>query len=214
MKINQSFIDNYLLGSGSVDNYLFENCENDILQEICKILKTGIIKNRQCVVYVTKDEEFQVLKLLEQCESSYERTILARDFANSKIMREIYRGVDDKKFGICDNHLNAFYKVDMWTAKSNHKEGVIFPYDIITFVKEKERIDLNVVFEDISSFEIQRAFNNYMSSRLPLSVKFFSTGKLASYADESLNLIQSPHDFISVNVKNFIDEDNNENEEV
>lgn len=209
MKINKSFIDNYLLTSGAVDNYLFENCEINFIKEICDILKSGKSEKRQCIVRVTKDEEHMVLKLLSQCSNQMERTILVRDFVNSKIMLEVYRGVNKEEFERCSKHLSAFYNADMWCAKENHKDGVVFPYDIINFVKNEHKFDLNVVFEDIESFEIQRAFNNYMSARLPLSVKFFHTSKMASYADETLNLIQSPHDFISVNPNNFIEKINN-----
>ena len=210
MKISQSFIDNYLLVSGTVDNYLFENCEKDLLEEIIKLLRFNKTEKRQCIVCVTNDEEIKVLKLLDECQSSYERAILVRDFANAKVMRELYNGVDNKKLEVIDNHLNAFYRGDLWSVKTNHSDSTIFPYDIITFIKEQERVELNVFFEDIKSFEIQRAFNNYMSSRLPLSVKFFTNGKLASYSDQALNLIQSPHDFVSVNVSNFIEVDENE----
>lgn len=206
MKINQSFTDNYLMTSGSVDNYLFENCEKYLIEEICSILKSGKSKNRQCIIRVTKDEEQMVLKLLSQCSNQIERTILVRDFVNAKIMLEVYRGVKKEEFERCSQHLSAFYNADMWRAKGNHKDSVIFPYDIINFVKNNERVDLNVVLEDIESFEIQRAFNNYMSARLPLSVKFFLTNKLSSSADEALNLIQSPHDFISVKPNKFVEE--------
>ena len=211
--MNKSFIDNYLLDSGSVDNYLFENCEKVVLDEIYKVLRTSVTKKRQCIVKLTNEEEKQVLALLDKCKSSYERTVLTRDFVNAKIMVEVYRGVDKALFERYTKQLNAFYNLDIVQAKENHRYGVLFPYDIINYVKNKEKIELNVFFENIKSFEIQRAFNNYMSARLPLSVKFFMPGRMVSNADESVNMIQSPHDFISVNVSKFIETEEKDNKE-
>ena len=81
------------------------------------------------------------------------------------------------------------------------------PYEVRRFQNKYGRIELNFFLEDTQSIILQQAINVFVSSREPYSVTIFTTSdKQPTYYNLNGNIIECPHDFILINMKNFIKE--------
>ena len=68
------------------------------------------------------------------------------------------------------------------------------------------KFELNIFLDNTQNIYLQQAINNFISSREPFSVKLFATQeRLSTYCDQLGNFIQSPHDYMNMNVNKFIE---------
>lgn len=204
MNLNKTFIDSYLTFDGRSDNYVFENCPQEFLDFAFNKFNSEKREGKVCAIKWRVQDETILQAVLDKCGNVYEEKLLTQDYIYARIMQGVYSVRNSEEFSKICKHLGAFYSGDMWEIKGLHKESVMFPLDLINAVKKYGKFDLCIFFEDIKNFEMQRTFNNLLSSRLPLSVKFFSGKRLISGIDSSGIMIQNPHDYMSVDVNKFI----------
>ena len=93
---------------------------------------------------------------------------------------------------------------DIEKVKKYHSVAPM-PFDITNFSREIQKIELNFILNNTQNVYIQEAINNFISSREPYSVKIFSSHSLPSYRDQTKNLIECPHDYMSRNISDFIE---------
>ena len=70
------------------------------------------------------------------------------------------------------------------------------------------------MLEDVNNQYLQQAINLFLSAREPYSVKVFTNSeRLATYYDLNGNIIQCPHDFMTRDVRPFVEQSINEKEQ-
>jgi hypothetical protein len=123
---------------------------------------------------------------------------------------EVVKDIPEKgmHFSILKEQIKAFYNNEFWKVKQFHATS-FFPNDVAEYSKKFGKIELNFFLIETKNVELQRAINNFISSRTPYSIKIFTTNaKLSSYADQAGNLIQSPHDYMTRDVREYIENEN------
>lgn len=119
-------------------------------------------------------------------------------------MLEYIRG-DSQKEREYSQAINAIERGEYDRAKSYHVKAPLI-HDISLAVKSKGiRAELDIFLVDNKSVVLQKAINNFLSARMPISIKVFSTNKLLSYFDQNGIMIECPHDFMVINVNNYIE---------
>lgn len=205
IEINEHFKKSYLTCGNTRDNFIFENCLNEFVQLAECSLKASQNGTQSCCIKITKDLEEKLESTLSQCENDIQRKIVARELFATLFMFELIKKTPQKdklksdlKMGLSDILSGDFEKTKKYIMTAPT------PYDIENYIQSHQKIELNIFLYDIQNKPLQQAINNYISSRLPYSVKIFSNKPLASYLDQNKNRIEVPHDYMTINVKNFI----------
>lgn len=205
MEIEVNFKNSYLICGATYDNFIFENCPKPFMKEAFKLLcePTTIYP---CNVIITKSDEKKVENILNECSTELQKIILARDFITALVMREVLKGIPAKKSSlhVLDLQIKAFLDGEMYKVKQYHFSAY-FPSDVARYYGKFGAFEVNFFLLDTNNVYIQKAVNNFFSCRAPYCVKLFTNNKrLPSYLDEAGNLIQSPHDYMTKNVNEYI----------
>ncbi|MBQ9786005.1 MAG: hypothetical protein IJW25_00895, partial [Clostridia bacterium] len=160
---------------------------------------------KPCNIIITASNEEKVEKILKQCSSNLQKTILARDFVTALVMKEILKDIPSKQMQLKElyNLIQAFYNSEFNKVKQYHSSSY-FPYHADRYFRKFGAFEVNFFLVNTKNVYIQKAINNFISSRTPYSVKIFTNTKLQSYQDEAGNIIQCPHDYMTRNVNEYI----------
>lgn len=210
IKINDYFKNYYMTCGNTRDNFIFENCPLELIDLAQKGLSINSENKKPCNILITKKIENKLNRTLEKFESELQKKIIARIFFTSLFLRELIK-LENKaeQLNFLEKGITSLLSENI----ENIKEYIInspHPLDIEKAIKEIGEIELNIFLVDTENKFLQQAVNNYLSSRLPYSVKIFTNNeKLCTYYDQNGNFIQAPHDYINVNVYNYISIDYN-----
>jgi len=206
--VDQHFENSYLKCGATYDNFIFENCPLEFIDLAYDSLRNNCNNVKSCCIKLDGEIEKSLKVLLDKCSNEMQKKIFARDFIVSLIVYEMLKdesvhikdltSLDTLKKGITD-----MLKGDFDSAREFSLEAPM-PYDIKRIMNKIGKIELNFFLLDCKDMELQRAINVFIASREPYSVKIFSNSKLASYADQNGTLIETPHDYMSINVNEFI----------
>ena len=203
--INDYFKEQYLCAGATRDNYIFTGCPKEIIGQCFYLLNKENNDTKPLTIKIDRALEKQFEELLDQCQDNFSKTILSRDLINSLIAKKAYDYMEkDDHFATLDNTISILLSGDLDKAKKNHINCVT-QEDIKDLKKKLGKFEINFFLIDTQNIPLQRAINNYIYSREPYSVKIFSTGLLPSYTDEAKNFIESPHDYISININAFLE---------
>jgi hypothetical protein len=207
IEIEEIFKRNYLICGNSYDNFIFHGCPKAFLDVAYKSLsenKFGIVP---VLVKITrKDEEIIEDMLKDYQDKEFYKTIICRDYVNARVLNEVYKGTREKsaRKSVLSEHVKAFENGEFYKVKQYHATAP-FMHDILDAYRSCGKFEVNFFLEDTENVYIEKAINNFMSSRTPFTVKIFATkDKLPTYYDEGGNVIQSPHDYMTRDVKKFI----------
>ncbi|MBR4998854.1 MAG: hypothetical protein IKY10_03140 [Clostridia bacterium] len=204
--IDEMFKSEYLTPGQTYDNFIFENCSNEFLEKAFKYLSKEASLVKPCNVQITNLLAEKVEKTLENCKDNFQVDALARDYVTALVMKEALKNITQAKHKYNDliEQINAFYENDFDKVKQFYMNS-FFPYEVADFSKKINKIELNFFLIDMKSKTIQKAINNFISQRAPYSVKIFTNNNLASYYDQCGNIIQPPHDYMTRNVNEFVE---------
>ena len=206
IKINDVFKKEYLTCGSSYDNCIFENCPIELIDEAKKMLSTPDFGVSPCNIVLTKDDEIKIERTLSNCSTDYQRELLTRDFITALVMKEVLNDIPAKgaQYAVVKQQIKAFHENEFWRVKQFHSTS-FFPSAVRDYHKKYKEIELNFFLVNTENKDLQKAINNFISSREPYCVKIFTTNrKLPSYVDQGGNLIQPPHDYLSINANQFI----------
>ena len=204
--IDEMFKNQYLTCGKTYDNFIFENCPNEFIAQAEILLSVEDALVKPCNVKITNEIETKVLKTLENCKEKFQIDSLARDFVTALVMKEVLKDIPQTMHKINDlnEQIKAFYENDFDKVKQFHAVS-FFPSEVAEYSKQFKQIELNFFLYDIQSKTLQKAINNFISSREPFSVKIFTNRFLASYYDQGGNIIQPPHDYMTRDVNKYIE---------
>ena len=208
MKINEQFKQQYLIPGNTQDNWIFEECPAEFMQIARESLSHSGEHIKACNVVFTKIEEYVLNQLLPNFSQEFHKRILARDYVTALIMKEVLKGCPNKQYEydfVCE-HLHAFENKDIELIKQHHVK-CFMPHHVAEFSKNEQKIELNFFLHDADNKYLQQAINLFVTGREPYSVKMFASGKLKTFYDQMGNLMENPHDFMSRNVNNFIEDE-------
>ena len=204
--VNDYFRKEFLDCGNTYDNYIFHDCPKDFLPFAYDSLSKDDIYVRSCNVRITRQDEDNVEYTLKECSSELQRIILCSDYVNSRVLKEVYKDIKEKgaHFAVLKETIKAFDEGQLWRVKQLHTCSP-FMHDIIDAYKKFGAFEINFFLEDTENILIQKAVNNFISSRAPFSVKLFTNLEhLPTYLDEGDNRIEAPHDYLSMNVRDYI----------
>lgn len=205
IKISEVFKREYLTCGKTYDNFIFLNCKKEVLDYIEKSLSKSSETVKSCVLTLKRQEEEFIEETLNLFPSEMHKKLIARDYICSKIMLELIKDDNERE---AEADILGVGIADILNAKDeNIKDFHAFspiPSDITRFAKEDCKFELNIFLDNTQNIYLQQAINNFISSREPFSVKLFATQeRLSTYCDQLGNFIQSPHDYINMNVNKF-----------
>lgn len=203
--VEKNFKEQFLQCGRTYDNFIFENCPIEFLKLAEQSLAIGENGTYPCNIKVGKNEEKIIEKVFSNDINDYQKKILARYFITTLLVAELFKNFDRQIYEELKQEIVEFKNNNFQQIKKNYLKSFM-PFDIARISKKLViEIELNVFLCDMKNVELQQAINNFIASREPYSVKIFSTNeRLASYYDQNGNLIQSPHDYMTRNVYDFI----------
>ena len=207
LQINETFKEDYLTCGRTRDNFIFENCPIEFMENAKDLLSKSCDEVKSCVVTIDRAMENGFLKTLNKCSNDLQEKSVARDLVASLIIRELLKGEKTEEFPEeeLDKGIDALLCGNFGEVKEYHFKSP-FPYDVARLMKKVGKIELNIFLENTQNVQLQQAVNIFISSREPYSVKIFTNNeRLPSYYDQTGNLIQSPHDYMTRNVREFIE---------
>ena len=204
--LNPYFISYFLTCSQTYDNFVFTNCPIDLLRIAKEQLSIDNNDCNSCIVNISRNDEILLDNLFCKCTSSYQQKILARDYIDLLIMRELIKKTNDTSdLKQIELHINALMNGDLASAIEYHIE-VPLPHDITNYIKENKKTEIDFFLHNTTNKIIQGAVNNFLSMRTPYPIKIFTNNeRLPSYYDEACTPIECPHDYMTRNVYDFID---------
>ena len=204
--IDEMFKSQYLTCGKTYDNFIFENCPKKFVEyALTSLSEEAEIK--PCNVKITHKMEEKVESTLANCTNKIQQDILARDFVTLLVMKEVLKNIPEKseEYDNITEQIKAFYGNDFLKVKQCYANSY-FVSDVADFSKNNQKIELNFFLIELNSKTIQKAINNFISSRTPYSIKVFTTNsRLVTYYDQAGNLIQPPHDYMTRDVNRFIE---------
>ena len=207
MIINEYFKEEYLTCGRTRDNFIFENCPIEFIKIAQELLNNDSVDIKACNVTITSEEEKLLEQTLNMCLNDLQKNALERDFITANVMLEVVKGIkgrEEEKKMFADG-LMALLTGDFQKSKKFHLDCPM-QSEIGSIARETGKIELNLFLIDTKSPYLQRAINNLISSREPYSIKIFTNNeRLPSYRDQAGNIIQCPHDFMTRNVNDFIE---------
>lgn len=210
--INDYFKNEYLTCGNTYDNFIFLNCPKSFLPQAYDSLSKDDIYRRSCMVKITREDEDNVEYTLKDCSAEFQKLILCRDYVNARVLKEVYKDITEKGavYSVLKEQIKAFNDGQLWRVKQLHAYGP-FISEMIDAYKKFGSFEINFFLEDTKNVYIQKAINNFISSRAPFSVKLFTNlEKLPTYLDEGDCRIENPHDYLTLNIMDFVEvvEDN------
>lgn len=216
MGINQYFIENYLTSGVARDNMVFTNCSDKLLFLAISRLKED---NNNCLSAVISFTDYECSRfedVLSSLSNKYQKDIVARDYIISRIMEALLAKVDSRR--LCDFSIGQIRsnQEDLFSGDKNRLSNFVsnspMPFDLEKLIKGIGRVELDFILENFKSRDLQKAINNYLSSRTSYCVRVFTgLDNLITYYDQMGNLIQSPHDYLNIDVRKFEQIDENIN---
>lgn len=205
--LNPYFISYFLTCGQTYDNFVFTNCPVDFMRIAKAQLSIDNDDCNSCVVHISRNDEVLLDNLFCKCTSSYKQKILARDYIDLLIMRELVKKTEDiGDLKHIEQHINAIMNGDLASAIEYHIEAPL-PHDITNFIKENKKTEIDFFLFNTDNKFIQSAINNFLSMRTPYSIKVFTNNeRLPSYYNESGTPIECPHDYMTRNVYDFIND--------
>ena len=207
IEMNSYFKNQFLTSGQTYGKHIITNVPTAILEQAPQIINNSNKDHKACNIILTREEEKQIEKTLYPSLDKYTRTILARDYICAIIYRELSRIIDIsyKQLQIVDSQLEAFTNNNLGLLKELHSTSLM-PNNIVELIKKEGNIDLNLFLHSTQNIDIQRAFNIFMSSRVPFSIKIFTNNeKIPSYTDSLGTLIECPHDYTSTYANKYIE---------
>lgn len=207
IKIAETFRQRFLIAGNTYDNFLFEDCSYEFIEEAEKSLKQSKGEVKSCNIKIDKEIEKRLAVIFSKCETSLQESFFARDYINSLLMYQILDDNNEKQT-ILKEAVSTIENGDFERAKQYHaKTPLIYDIDVASKIKNR-KLELNIFLIDTQNIAIQQAINNLLSARLPFSIKIFTTNTtLPCYYDQAGNLVQFPHDYMVVKVNNFVREE-------
>ena len=209
MVLNDYYKNEYLVCGRTRDNYIIENCSTEFINFAFDLLAKEDNRIKSCMVKITEDDEKRIEKTLKLCLNDIQRSFIARDYVCCLIMCQALRGVKEEKdyLELLKQGLKSIIEGDFEKAREFHVKAP-FPHEIASISREYGKIELNIFLIGTINLFIAQAVNNFLSAREPYSVKLFTTNKrLTTYLDQSNTRIECPHDYMSLNVENFFEEE-------
>ena len=204
--INEYFKNTYLSCGKTHDNFLFNDCPELFINEAYKLLSTSSADTHSITIKITHNLEERLQKTLDQCTNSNHRKLISRDLFLSIFMSKLKKLQSNQADSLSSlqNGIDAILSGNFEEAKKYHFDAPM-PYDITDIIKEIGKIELNIFLHNTDNKDLQQAINNLVSSREPYSIKIFNTNyQLPTYVNQSGTFIEAPHDYMSINVGNFI----------
>lgn len=209
MYIDNGFKSYYLTVGVTYDNFIFENCPLEFVNFAYECLNKDFNNVKSCCVTIDNETEKKFNVILDKCIDNSQKYIFARTFFMSLFIYELLKdksiqiknliSLEELKEGIYIMVNGDFDKAKEFYLKSP------MPYDIKRIINKVGRIELNVFLVNTSNVYLQSAINLFVSSREPYSIKIFTNNKkLPSYIDANGFLIESPHDYMRVDVNKFV----------
>lgn len=209
MKISEYFESEYLTAGRTYDNFVFENCPKEFLTVAKEKLSAKQNGVKPCNVIITRELEEKFEKAIENEINSLRRKIIARDFICALIAKEALTFERGYEFLLQEalNDINAIVN-DNYEEYKKARLYSIIPSHIKEFQINNGKLELNFFLEGTKNLELQRAINIFVASREPFSVKIFTDNqRLPSYYEQNENFIESPHDYMRIDVNKFIEID-------
>lgn len=204
--IDDYFKEEYLTCGRTRDNFIFPNCSKEFICFAQDSLKIDAHGKKSCCLCIDRKVQEKVEEILKQCKNELQRKIVARDFVCTLILSEVFKREDKA----VDRLAELKDMEDIFTAGDFDKYIAShhlcpFPLEISSAVKKYGNIELNIFLIDMQSNDIQKAINNFISSREPYSIKLFTTGeRLSTYMDQMGNRIEWPHDYMTLEIAKYI----------
>ena len=207
LEVDEYFKSYYLNCGKTRDNFLFENCPKELVLYARQCLSEPKNNVKPCVVTIMPKLENDMEKIFSQCKDDLQKSFFARDLVCSIIMCEMLKG--DKMFEqervLFYDGIRCILRGDFEKAKEYHIKNAPMPYEVSQIVGQIGKIEIDIFLLDTNNKFIQQAINNFVSSREKYSVKVFTTNKtLPSYRDQLGNFIQSPHDYMAIDVNKYV----------
>lgn len=207
MELNKTFIDGYLTAGETRDNFIFTNCDESVLEIAEQSLaqrKNGV---KPCLVFFDEQDMTVSSEIIGKRSSDIQKKVVAREYVFQKVMIAIL-----KHEPLCEARFKTLSQTHKKLRNGNMKAlfSGLTTLDIYDYIDAFGKIELDFFLKNFSDSHLQQAINNFVSSRMPISIKIFSNGNLCSYFDQSGVFIEEPHDYMSVNVNDFV---NNEPED-
>ncbi|MBQ7352290.1 MAG: hypothetical protein IJW59_05495 [Clostridia bacterium] len=205
-EINNYFIENYLTCGKTKDNFITTSCPKDFLITAKECLSSPDNNIKPINIYINKNNEIVIEKTLDNCSDDFHKKILARDYITSLIMLKIYQQLNlyPTQIQSREEHIQAFNENNFKKIIELHTDCPM-PFEITRCYKKYGKFEINFFLDNTENKFLQQAINNLISERNPISIKIFATMQnLPTYLDECGNLIQSPHDYLQLNINHFI----------
>ena len=208
LEINDYFREAYLRCGNTYDNFVFEGCPKELLEEAYSSLQEEPFGIKSCTIKLTRSIEEVIEKMLEEyADNDFYQTIFFRSYINSKVLQKILERFDNKnsaKKTLIEKLIKDFECGERCDAKELYRVAP-FMHEIIECYRKYGKFEVNFILEDTANIYMQRAINNFISSRAPFSVKLFTNlDKLPSYRDEGGQVIECPHDYSTHDINDFI----------
>lgn len=206
IEINDYFKSQYLTCGNTRDNYIFHNCPEELLLGAYNSLEEDCMGIKSCMILINRTDEENIEKTLSDC-SSIQKLMLYRDYVNARVLKEVYKNQHKKEddYNMLKDLIESFNDGDILKVKKYHTYAP-FMYEIIDEYRKGNKFEVNFFLVNTENELLLRAVNNYISSRTPFSVKVFTDLEcLPTYVDEGGQLIECPHDYLTMNVHNFIE---------
>ncbi len=200
------FVDEYLTCGKNRGNFVFMGASYDVMGEVFNSLQEA--KNN-CVpinVCLRINDVAQIKKLISECDCEYKKVLMAECYFNSLIMSEIMKkcGLKKTMFGCTlqdvEDGLNALRSGKFDRATEYYVKAPMSS-EIEMFAKRfKVRIEINVFLYNMENKYFQFAVNKFLFSRLPFAFKVFSNKPFCTNTTSRGEFVQSPHDYVLVDV--------------
>lgn len=198
MELYAYLIENILTAGKTKDNYIFTKCDLDFLRQ-AKYYLTKIKSNvKSCVVQLDKYDVLTVNNLFLKCKDEIQKKVVAREYILQKVIMSELNGENLYK-----DEYNRLKQLQN-KLKSGNLNAIFSNYnfsDVQTLQDTIGKIEINFFLVNFNNIYLQQAVNNFISSRTNYSVKIFSNNLLASYYDQAGNVIETPHDYLTLNIK-------------
>ena len=206
IEVSEYFKMDYLTCGQTRDNFLFENCPKEFVLYARKCLCKAQDNVKPCIITITPKLEKDVEKTLIQCKDDLQKSFFARDLICSIFMHQMLKGNEryERETSSLYSGIRAILNGDIERAIEYHTTAPM-PYEVTQMARKIGKIEVNVFLIDTKNKFVQQAINNFISSREPYSIKVFTTTKsLPSYRDQLGNIVQSPHDYMTIDVNKYI----------
>ena len=201
--INKTFIDGYLTCGATYDNFIFDKCSLEVMKfAISNLSKTQSETFKSVNLCFSSADKAMMDKIASCCDNDYQKNLLAGSYFNLKYMLGILNVFGEKR--------SEFKKQDLIDIIKTFSSGRLdlaidcyrrspSNYDINVITKKVPKFELNIFCLGEQNKYLQMAINNYISSRLPYSIKLFTNSdRLSTYFTSSGEFMQSPHDYLSI----------------